>query len=131
MIKKLLFGTTILLAVALCLVAADASGKWTYQQEGRNGTVQVTMNLKVDGAALTGTMTRPGREGNAVETPISDGKVDGNNVSFSVKREFGGNSVVTTYKGTLDGDRLKLEISMPTRDGGSRTMNVVAKRATD
>ncbi|MGD0668388.1 MAG: hypothetical protein ABSB23_12570 [Bryobacteraceae bacterium] len=131
MIKKLLFGTTILLAVALCLVAADASGKWTYQQEGRNGTVQVTMNLKVDGAALTGTMTRPGREGNAVETPISDGKVDGNNVSFSVKREFGGNSVVTTYKGTLDGDSLKLEISMPTRDGGSRTMNVVAKRATD
>jgi len=66
-----------------------------------------------------------------VETPISDGKVDGNNVSFSVKREFGGNSVVTTYKGTLDGDSLKLEISMPTRDGGSRTMNVVAKRATD
>ncbi|MFY9727825.1 MAG: hypothetical protein WB579_16540 [Bryobacteraceae bacterium] len=131
MIKKLLFGTTILLAVALCLVAADASGKWTYQQEGRNGTVQVTLNLKVDGAALTGTITRPGRGGNAMETPISDGKVDGNNVSFSVKREFGGNSFVTTYKGTLDGDSLKLEISMPTRDGGTRTMNVVAKRAAD
>ncbi len=130
MIKKLLFGTTILLAVALCLVAADASGKWTFEQQGRGGPVQVTLNLKVDGAALTGTLTRPGREGNAMETPISDGKVDGNNLSFSVKREFNGNSFVSTYKGTLDGDSMKIEISMPTRDGGTRTMNVVAKRAS-
>lgn len=131
MIKKLLFGTTIFLAVALCLVAANASGKWTYEQEGRNGPVQVTLNLKVEGAALTGTVTRPGRGGSAMETPISDGKVNGNDVSFSVKREFNGNSFVTTYKGTLDGDNLKLEISMPTRDGGTRTFNVTAKRAAD
>jgi len=130
MIKKLLFATTILLAVTLCLMAADASGKWAFEQEGRNGPVQVTLNLKVDGGALSGTLTRPGRDGNAMETPISDGKVDGNNISFSVKREFNGNTVVTTYKGTLDGDNLKIEITMPGRDGNSRTANVVAKRAT-
>jgi len=130
MIKKLLFVATILLAVTLCLMAADASGKWTFQQEGRNGSVQVTLNLKVDAGALTATLTRPGRDGNAMETAISDGKVDGNNISFAVKREFNGNSFVTTYKGTLDGDSLKIEITMPGRDGNSRTMNVVAKRAT-
>jgi len=130
MIKKLLFATTILLVVTLCLMAADASGKWAFEQEGRNGPVQVTLNLKVDGGALSGTLTRPGRDGNAMETPISDGKVDGNNISFSVKREFNGNTVVTTYKGTLDGDNLKIEITMPGRDGNSRTANVVAKRAT-
>ena len=130
MIKKLLCVTTILLAVTLCLMAADASGKWAFEQEGRNGPVQVTLNLKVDGGALSGTLTRPGRDGNAMETPISDGKVDGNNLSFSVKREFNGNTVVTTYKGTLDGDNLKIEITMPGRDGNSRTANVVAKRST-
>ncbi|MGA2273773.1 MAG: hypothetical protein ABSH00_09470 [Bryobacteraceae bacterium] len=130
MTKKLLFVTTILLAVTLCLMAADASGKWMFEQQGRGGSVQVTLNLKVDGGALTGTLSRPGRDGNAMETPISDGKVEGNNVSFTVKREFNGNSFVTSYKGTLDGDSLKLEITMPGRDGNSRTTNVVAKRAT-
>jgi hypothetical protein len=47
-----------------------------------------------------------------------------------VKREFNGNSFVTSYKGTLDGDSLKLEISRPGRDGNTRTNEVVAKRAT-
>jgi len=42
-----------------------------------------------------------------METAISDGKVDGNNISFAVKREFNGNSFVTTYKGTLDGEQLE------------------------
>ena len=130
MIKKLLFVTTILLAVTLCLMAADASGKWMFEQQGRGGSVQVTLNLKVDGGALTGTLSRPGRDGNAMETPISDGKVEGNNVSFTVKREFNGNSFVTSYKGTLDGDSLKIEISRPGRDGNTRTTNAVAKRAT-
>src|ERR1017187_1777445 len=130
MIKKLLLVTTILLAVTLCLMAADASGKWAFEQEGRGGPVQVTLNLKVDGAALTGTLTRPGRDGNTMEMPISEGKVDGNNISFSVKREFNGNSFVTTYKGTLDGDNMKIEITMPGRDGNTRTANVVAKSAT-
>ena len=130
MTKKLLLVTTILLAATLCLMAADASGKWAFEQEGRGGPVQVTVNLKVDGAALTGTLPRPGRDGNAMETPISDGKVDGNNISFSVKREFNGNSFVTTYKGILDGDSMKIEITMPGRDGSTRTANVVAKRVT-
>ncbi|HEY1218090.1 MAG: hypothetical protein ABSE42_14905 [Bryobacteraceae bacterium] len=130
MTKKLLFVTTILLAVTFCLMAADASGKWVFEQEGRNGSMQVTLNLKVDGAALTGTVSQPGRDGNAMETPISDGKVDGNTISFSVKREFNGNSFVIAYRGTLDGDSLKIEISRPGRDGNTRTSNVVAKRAT-
>ncbi|MGO8932888.1 MAG: hypothetical protein ACLQKA_10355 [Bryobacteraceae bacterium] len=129
MIKKLLFVTTILLATTLCLLAADASGKWTFEQQGRNGTMQVTLDLKIAGSALTGSVSQPGREGNTMETPITDGKVDGNNISFTVKREFNGNSFVTTYKGALDGDDLKLEISRPTRDGSTRTNNAVAKRA--
>jgi hypothetical protein len=74
-------------------------------------------------------VTQPGREGNAVETAIADGKIDGNNISFTVKREFNGNSFVTTYKGSLDGDNLKLEIKRPGRDGNTRTSNAVARRA--
>jgi len=130
MTKKLLFVTTILLAATVCLMAADASGKWVFDQQGRGGTVQVTLSLKIDGASLTGTVSQPGRDGNVMETAITDGKVDGNNISFTVKREFNGNSFVTSYKGTLGGDSLKIEISRPGRDGNTRTTNAVAKRAT-
>ena len=54
MTKKLLFVTTILLVAGLGLWAADVTGKWTFEQEGRNGTQTVTMDLKASGSTLTG-----------------------------------------------------------------------------
>ena len=122
---------TILLLAAVVAMAADASGKWMFEQQGRGGnTMQVTLTLKVDGAALTGTVSQPGRGGETMETAITDGKVDGNNISFTVKREFNGNSFVITYKGVLDGDTLKLDITRPGRGGGEpRTDSVTAKRS--
>ena len=131
MSKKLLFVLTILLVAAVGLMAADVSGKWMYEQQGRGGnTMQVTLTLKADGSALTGSVSQPGRGGDMMETPISDGKVDGNNVSFAVKREFNGNSFVTTYKGTVDGDTMKLDVTRPGRGGGDPMTNTVtAKRS--
>ena len=57
--KKLLYVGTILLAAATAVIAADSiSGKWVVEQEGRDGTPRkTTIELKVDGAKLTGTMT--------------------------------------------------------------------------
>ena len=84
MTKKLLFVTTILLVVAFAVFAADVSGKWVYEQPGRGGgdPVKVTVTLKASGSSLSGNISRPGRDGNIMETPITDGKVDGNNVTF-------------------------------------------------
>ena len=132
MTKKLLFVTTILLAVAVVAMAADISGKWVYEQAGRRGgnPTQVTLTLKVDGSTVTGSESRPGRDGNAMETAISEGKVDGSTVTFKVTREMGGNSFTTEYKGTLDGDNLNLEITRPGRGGEPMTTKVTAKRST-
>jgi len=127
MTKKLLFVVAILCALTLAVYAADVSGKWTYEQQGRNGATTTTLNLKADGSKLTGTMD--GGRGGPIE--ISDGHVDGNSISFSVKRSMGGNDVVTPYKGILDGDTLKLEFTRAGRQGGEPTpMTVTAKRAT-
>jgi len=131
MTKKLLFVTTILLMVALGLWAADVTGKWTFEQQGRNGTQTVTMDLKADGSTLTGTVAggMGGRGGGPME--ISEGKIDGNTITFKVVREFNGNQFVTSYKGTVDGDTMKLDVTRPGRGGGEpQTNTVTAKRAT-
>jgi len=113
-------------------MAADISGKWVYEQAGRRGgnPTQVTLTLKVDGSTVTGSESRPGRDGNAMETAISEGKVDGNTVTFKITREMGGNSMTTEYKGTLDGDNLNLEITRPGRGGEPMTSKATAKRST-
>jgi len=87
--------------------AADIDGKWTTQVQGRNGTRTETLMLKADGNTLTGSME--GGRGGAIQ--ISNGTIDGNNVSFSVVREFGGNQITQQYKGMLSNGELKLTMS--------------------
>jgi hypothetical protein len=133
MTKKLLFVVSILLVVAFGAMAADVTGKWTFEQAGRGGgnPITVTLNLKASGGSLTGTMSRPGRDGNAMETPISNGKVDGNDISFDTVQSFGGNEMKTQYKGTVNGDSIDLSITRPGRNGGDPvTVKVTAKKAT-
>ncbi len=142
MTKKLLFVFTILLVVAFVAMAADITGKWVAEQPGRNGgpARQITFDLKADGATLTGTMTggmgggrRGGGGGGGGAAPqareISDGKIDGNNISFTVKVEFNGNTMVTKYEGTLSGDELKLKVNREGRNGPT-TSELTAKRST-
>jgi hypothetical protein len=131
MTNKLLFAFTILLVVAFTATAADVSGKWVYEQAGRGGgnPVQVTLTLKASGSSLTGTLARPGRDGGAMESPISAGKVDGDNISFKVETNMGGNAMTQDFSGTLAGEELKLKVTRPGRDGNPMTTEVTAKKA--
>jgi hypothetical protein len=127
MTKKLLFAGMILLVVALVALAADAvTGKWVFETQGRDGTPrQTTLNLKADGANLTGDVTggMGGRGGGGgggapAPAPISNGKVNGNNVSFDVTRDMGGNSFTMKYEGVVSGSEMKLKITRPDFQGG-------------
>jgi hypothetical protein len=109
-----------------CFVAAaaDPSGTYKAEMQGRNGNTQtITINLKADGGNLTGSITTP-----RGDNPISDGKVDGNNVSFAQKMSFNGNDMVIKYKGTIDGDTIKFVRSMTTQDGQERKAEFTAKK---
>jgi hypothetical protein len=92
----------------------------------------ITLTLKVDGGKLTGTLSRPGRGGGAaMDTEISEGTVSGSDISFKVSQDMRGTTMVTTYKGKLDGDTLKLDITRPGMQGGDpTTTSVVAKHPT-
>jgi hypothetical protein len=131
MTKKLLFVTTILLALSLAAFAADVTGKWTFERPGRNGNTQtVTLNLKSDGGKLTGSVSQPGRGGSPMEAQITDGKIDGNNISFKTSMQMGDNTMTTEYTGTVSGDSINLKVTRPGRDGSPMTQEVVAKKAT-
>ena len=116
----------LILTVALALFttgafAADITGKWTAETKGRDGETRTqTFNLKQDGDKLTGTVsTQMG------ESQISDGKVDGDSVSFVVKMERNGNEMKMPYTGKVSGDEIQFKVESPR---GTREMT--AKKAT-
>jgi hypothetical protein len=135
--KSLLTLGAALLAIVLVSTAADITGKWTAQVAGRSGAQQeMTFQLKADGNTLTGTVTggggggrRGGGGGAAQPRQISDGKIDGDKVSFTVKTEANGQTRTATYTGTISGDTLQLK---QTREGrnGTQTTDITAKRST-
>lgn len=101
--------------------AADATGKWVAEVAGRDGEKRTqTFNLKASGDKLTGTVSGMGGD-----VEISDGKVNGDNVSFKVVREFNGNTMTMEYSGQVSGEEMKLKMKTPR---GEREMT--AKKAT-
>ena len=124
-------GTTLLVLLAAAAQAADPSGAWTWSTPGRNGGADrvSTLTLKVADSSLTGKLSAPGRDGQAVEIPITDGKVTGDQINFDVVRQFNGNANTNTYAGTLTNDEIIGKIEF-TRDGETQSRKWEAKRAT-
>lgn len=109
---KIVFGCLLVVVLASLGAAADISGKWSGDVPGRGGdTTPMTFTFKADGDKLTASMTGP--QG---EVPLQDGKVAGDQITFTTTLNFGGNSVKIIYKGTLSGDQIKMTRQ---REGGS------------
>lgn len=116
--------TVALMCVAVPALAADPTGTWKWSVERNGQTFETTLKLKMEGEKLTGTIS--GR--NNTETAIEDGKVDGDDVSFKVTREFNGNKFVQMYKGKLSGDTLKGKVEFE-RNGETRSRDWEAKKS--
>jgi opacity protein-like surface antigen len=99
--KILLVGAVVVLALVASAFAADVTGKWVAQVQGRQGMTENTFNFKVEGATLTGTLTTA--QG---ETAISEGKVSGDEISFIIVRKFQENEMKILYKGKVAGDEI-------------------------
>lgn len=104
--KRLVFATAMLATAAMVLFAADIDGTWTRETQGKGGATTQTLTLKADGSTLTGTLDA----GFGGAAPISEGTLNGSNVSFKVVRDFNGNSVTQTYTGSMSGNQLTLNV---------------------
>ena len=110
----------------------DPNGTWTWTMAGRNGGPErkLTLKLKTEGDKLTGTLSAPGRGGQASDTAIADAKLKGDEISFTVTREFNNNKVTSKYNGKISGDTIKGKIETE-RDGQTNSRDWEAKRDTE
>ncbi len=92
------------LLMASVAAAASVNGRWRGTVSGPNGNFTITYNLKAKGTTLTGTAETP----NGSE-PISDGKVEGNKISF--KTSYQDNTI--DHEGTISGNTMQLKVSGP------------------
>jgi hypothetical protein len=122
---------TACLALTLALNAAaedkkiDLNGTWKSSFTNQDGQVrESTFKLKAEGEKLTGTAS-----GRNNDTAIDEGTIKGDEVSFTVTREFNGNKMVIKYSGKVSGDTITGK-SETERNGEKRARDWVAKRET-
>jgi hypothetical protein len=104
------------------LVGADSNvdGEWEGKVESPRGTRTLTFSFKVEGEKLTGKVkTQMG------ESEISDGKLDGDTISFKQRMSFRGRGITLLYTGKISGDEIKFTREA---EGMGRKSEFTAKR---
>jgi len=102
-------------ALAILAAAAEVSGKWRAEFTTPDGTQRVnTFTFQVDGDKVTGTVA-----GAQDETPIKDGNLTGDTISFTADRPFG----TFTYKGKVGADEIRFTVQF-----NDNSFEITAKR---
>jgi hypothetical protein len=109
---SIVMGILLLSSFAL---AADIDGKWSGEITGAG--MQIEFKFKAEGKTLTGFHIISG-----TETPIKEGKIDGDKISFNVTVEGMG---TFEHKGTVSGDQIKMTYDNKTGTTG----DIVVKKA--
>ena len=104
------------LLLAMVAAAADINGKWKADFTTPDGTARSnSFTFKVDGDKLTGSVA-----GAQDETPIQNGKISGDDISFTAERPFG----TFSYAGKVSGSEIRFKVTF-----NDQTFEMVAKRA--
>jgi rhodanese-related sulfurtransferase len=126
---KSILSSGIVAALSLIQIqAASPDGNWLWITPGRTNVPakENILSLKADGTVLTGKISAPGPDGQPADTAISNGKVDGDTITFAVVRQANGNTVSNIYSAKVSAEKLTGTISF-TRNGESRSREWEAK----
>ena len=96
----------------------EPDGVYGAATEEQVRSFQDTYGLEADGK-IKGCPSLPSKEytgGNIRDMAIADGKVTGDDVSFSVTREVQGNTFKIIYKGKVSGEEIKFTRTIEGRD---------------
>ena len=94
-------------AVCAAAFASDISGNWKATAEGPNGNMERTFTFKVDGNKVTGETT----SSLLGKSTITDGKIDGDTVTFTITAKLQDNEMKLTYKGKITDNEIVFESS--------------------
>ena len=103
---RTLFGVLMMAATAAVAFAADVTGTWTASFDTQVGAQKYTYTFKVDGNKLTG-KAKADSEAIKGESEITEGTVNGDDISFVENVDFQGMPIRIVYKGKIAGDEIK------------------------
>ena len=85
--------------------AGSATGTWTASFDTQVGKQEYTYTFKAEGGALTGTA-----KGNLItDSVLSEGKLDGNKITFVEKGMYMGMPLQFNYSGEVAGDEIRFK----------------------
>ena len=107
----------------------DPSGTYTWIMQGRNGAADrtKTLVLKLEGEKLTGKVSGPGRGGQVTEAEITEAKLTGADISFSVVRTYNDNSFTNKYSAKVGDGVIKGKVEFNGRNGDTQSRDWEAK----
>lgn len=102
--KRILGTTFVLLAVVSAALAGQSAGvgTWDFTVETPNGPRTSMLVIKKDGDKLTGALKSP-----RGERPLDSVSVKGDDITFVMTAQVGGQDMVMTYKGKIGKDSMK------------------------
>jgi hypothetical protein len=123
--RKGLILAVLILVGLVCVYAADITGKWTTQFDSQVGVQKYAFEFKVEGAKLTGTAISKVADAAEVKTALTEGVVNGDDITFVENLDYSGQQLKITYKGKIAGDEIKFSRDVAGQGGET----FVAKRA--
>ena len=116
-IRRFLTAAAALALLPLVALAADINGTWGTSFESQVGVQTYTYTFVVKGTEVTGTFKSANGEG-----PITEGKLEGDKLTFVENMDYQGQALRIVYSGTVvSADEIKFSRDVAGQGGESFT----------
>jgi hypothetical protein len=121
--KRFVFAAMWLIS-AMASAQSGMAGKWTGEEQAGGGAVPVVLQLSVNSSGVTGSVI----VGENPAQPISDARIDGNNLTFKSITMLNGKETPILWEGERRDDELTLVRTFGT--GGRKLPPMVLRRSS-